>query len=226
MAAPTPSPPPKLDLPGTCRRRRDGTAFPPPLAGFPLPLPHLFSGLAKKLFTNRLVSAIIIPLSQVRAGGSMDRASDSGSEGWGFESLLAYQKSAAPRGGAFLVCRKGLEKGVKKTCRWHVFSPRESPPPNHGFRHPKRTFLAPELPAVGDFVTVLPSETAKMAPQPGSRFLKSVQKRLRAVLRRSQDRKVHNIFLCNAVARQFTLNFPGGKDKDAVGHVYQLRQIR
>ena len=91
MAAPTPSPPPKLDLPGTCRRRRDGTAFPPPLAGFPLPLPHLFSGLAKKLFTNRLVSAIIIPLSQVRAGGSMDRASDSGSEGWGFESLLAYQ---------------------------------------------------------------------------------------------------------------------------------------
>lgn len=90
MAAPTPSPPPKLDLPGTCRRRRDGTAFPPPLAGFPLPLPHLFSGLAKKLFTNRLVSAIIIPLSQVRAGGSMDRASDSGSEGWGFESLPAY----------------------------------------------------------------------------------------------------------------------------------------
>ena len=92
MAAPTPSPPPKLDLPGTCRRRRDGTAFPPPLAGFPLPLPHLFSGLAKKLFTNRLVSAIIIPLSQVRAGGSMDRASDSGSEGWGFESLLAYHE--------------------------------------------------------------------------------------------------------------------------------------
>ena len=26
------------------------------------------------------------------ASGSMDRASDSGSEGWGFESLLAYQK--------------------------------------------------------------------------------------------------------------------------------------
>ena len=25
-------------------------------------------------------------------GGSMDRASDSGSEGWGFESLPAYQK--------------------------------------------------------------------------------------------------------------------------------------
>ena len=25
------------------------------------------------------------------ASGSMDRASDSGSEGWGFESLLAYQ---------------------------------------------------------------------------------------------------------------------------------------
>lgn len=58
------------------------------------PYPIFFSGLAKKLFTNRLVSAIIIPLSRVRAGGSMDRASDSGSEGWGFESLLAYQWSA------------------------------------------------------------------------------------------------------------------------------------
>ena len=56
------------------------------------PYPIFFSGLAKKLFTNRLVSAIIIPLSRVRAGGSMDRASDSGSEGWGFESLLAYQR--------------------------------------------------------------------------------------------------------------------------------------
>ena len=27
-------------------------------------------------------------------GGSMDRASDSGSEGWGFESLPVYQKNA------------------------------------------------------------------------------------------------------------------------------------
>ena len=82
-----------------------------------------------RLFTNRARSAIIHPLKRACASGSMDRASDSGSEGWGFESLLAYQKSAAPRGGAFLVCRKGLEKGVKKTCRWHVFSPRESPSP-------------------------------------------------------------------------------------------------
>ena len=39
-------------------------------------------------------------------------------------------KKALPhRGGAFLVCQKRLEKGVKKTCRWHVFSPRESPSP-------------------------------------------------------------------------------------------------
>ena len=29
-------------------------------------------------------------------GGSMDRASDSGSEGWGFESLPVYQKSRYP----------------------------------------------------------------------------------------------------------------------------------
>ena len=55
------------------------------------PYPIFFRDWQKKLFTNRLVSAIIIPLSQVRAGGSMDRASDSGSEGWGFESLPAYQ---------------------------------------------------------------------------------------------------------------------------------------
>ena len=37
--------------------------------------------------------------SQVKtkcAGGSMDRASDSGSEGWGFESLPAYQNSRYP----------------------------------------------------------------------------------------------------------------------------------
>ncbi len=93
-----------------------------------------FPGLTGKnfplrLFTNRARSAIIHPLKRACASGSMDRASDSGSEGWGFESLLAYQKSAAPRGGAFLVRQKGLEKGVKKTCRWHVFSPRESPSP-------------------------------------------------------------------------------------------------
>ena len=29
---------------------------------------------------------------EICASGSMDRASDSGSEGWGFESLLAYQR--------------------------------------------------------------------------------------------------------------------------------------
>ena len=29
-------------------------------------------------------------------GGSMDRASDSGSEGWGFESLPAYQLTGYP----------------------------------------------------------------------------------------------------------------------------------
>ncbi len=33
-----------------------------------------------------------------RTGGSMDRASDSGSEGWGFESLPVYQKSGCPFG--------------------------------------------------------------------------------------------------------------------------------
>ena len=42
-----------------------------------------------------------------RAGGSMDRASDSGSEGWGFESLPAYQKSRYPYGYLdFCFCRR------------------------------------------------------------------------------------------------------------------------
>ena len=42
----------------------------------------------------------------------MDRASDSGSEGWGFESLPVYQKRVIPFG-ITLFCypeRKGLEK--------------------------------------------------------------------------------------------------------------------
>ena len=42
----------------------------------------------------------------------MDRASDSGSEGWGFESLPVYQKSRYPFGYLLFCClgRKGLEK--------------------------------------------------------------------------------------------------------------------
>ena len=35
-------------------------------------------------------------------GGSMDRASDSGSEGWGFESLPVYQKADTHLGIRFL----------------------------------------------------------------------------------------------------------------------------
>ena len=42
----------------------------------------------------------------------MDRASDSGSEGWGFESLPAYQKKQRPirASASFGLCRKGLER--------------------------------------------------------------------------------------------------------------------
>ena len=67
----------------------------------------------------------------------MDRASDSGSEGWGFESLPVYQiKEEIPFGiSSFILCfaREGTRKGGTsahtgvKTCRWHVFSPWESP---------------------------------------------------------------------------------------------------
>ena len=42
------------------------------------------------LFTKQKESAIIAKLNPC-TGGSMDRASDSGSEGWGFESLPVYQ---------------------------------------------------------------------------------------------------------------------------------------
>ena len=42
-------------------------------------------------FTNEKNLAIISRLYSKCTGGSMDRASDSGSEGWGFESLPVYQ---------------------------------------------------------------------------------------------------------------------------------------
>ena len=45
------------------------------------------------------------------AGGSMDRASDSGSEGWGFESLPAYQRR-------IIRTLSQLEKGSDYFCFW------------------------------------------------------------------------------------------------------------
>ena len=59
---------------------------------------------------------------------SMDRASDSGSESWGFESLRACQNSCHPFGWrlfCFIFCRRGSNpervSGDKKTVRWTVF---------------------------------------------------------------------------------------------------------
>ena len=43
-------------------------------------------------FTKPEKPAIIFRLSSKCTGGSMDRASDSGSEGWGFESLPVYHE--------------------------------------------------------------------------------------------------------------------------------------
>ena len=68
------------------------------------------------------------------ASGSMDRASDSGSEGWGFESLLACQKTVTHSGSGFLhegtrtVAINPSSKqyapqpyvNLKATCRWQV----------------------------------------------------------------------------------------------------------
>ena len=45
------------------------------------------------------------------AGGSMDRASDSGSEGWGFESLPAYQRR-------IIRTLSQWEKGSDYFCFW------------------------------------------------------------------------------------------------------------
>ena len=48
---------------------------------------------------------------KICAGGSMDRASDSGSEGWGFESLPAYQKFQIPLWGVWnFLYTAGLEQ--------------------------------------------------------------------------------------------------------------------
>ena len=54
-------------------------------------------------------------------GGSMDRASDSGSEGWGFESLPVYQKDQIPFGiWSFCISqRMGLER-LNAACWWHA----------------------------------------------------------------------------------------------------------
>ena len=50
----------------------------------------------------------------------MDRASDSGSEGWGFESLLAYQKQDVPCGMSCFCLREGtrtIKCGSPVDCR-------------------------------------------------------------------------------------------------------------
>ncbi len=57
------------------------------------------------LFTNEKKPVIMIGLC---TGGSMDRASDSGSEGWGFESLPVYQKKAAGWAAFFWYTGRGL----------------------------------------------------------------------------------------------------------------------
>ena len=49
-------------------------------------------------FTKKEKPVIISRLKGKCTGGSMDRASDSGSEGWGFESLPVYQKEGHPLG--------------------------------------------------------------------------------------------------------------------------------
>ena len=83
--------------------------------------------------------------SQVKtkcAGGSMDRASDSGSEGWGFESLPAYQNSRYPnRVSGILFCRRGLEQ-LNANVRW-TFAGWVGPQPHLTNISPSVRYLAP-----------------------------------------------------------------------------------
>ena len=78
----------------------------------------------KDVFTFRDFFAIITP--SPRASGSMDRASDSGSEGWGFESLLAYQRRVIPVGITRLCCFAGTRTAGPHAAR-ATNSPGESP---------------------------------------------------------------------------------------------------
>ena len=66
----------------------------------------------------------------------MDRASDSGSEGWGFESLPVYQKMQIPsRVSAFFAARKGLER-LNANVRW-TFAGWVGPQPHLTIYFPK-----------------------------------------------------------------------------------------
>ncbi len=60
-----------------------------------------------------------ITFSDVKATTSEDTGSDL--------DCSAAPRKASPLGLAFLGAADGTRKGVKKTCRWHVFSPWESP---------------------------------------------------------------------------------------------------
>ena len=75
-------------------------------------------------FTKGEKTAIMFRLSSRCTGGSMDRASDSGSEGWGFESLPVYQiKSGDTFWYPHFLFRATRGKGLEHfnpTARWAV----------------------------------------------------------------------------------------------------------
>ena len=75
-------------------------------------------------FTKGEKPAIMFRLSSRCTGGSMDRASDSGSEGWGFESLPVYQiKSGDTFWYPHFLFRATRGKGLEHfnpTARWAV----------------------------------------------------------------------------------------------------------
>ena len=77
----------------------------------------------------------------------MDRASDSGSEGWGFESLPVYQDKIEDTHEGYPLFyfdipeRKGLE-GINPTCRWQVGGD-GSTEPNNSFRHRRKCKRVP-----------------------------------------------------------------------------------
>ena len=79
-------------------------------------------------FTKKEKPVIISRLKGKCTGGSMDRASDSGSEGWGFESLPVYQNiqtrtfyQSVKRSGLLFILHIPLKEARARSCDLALF---------------------------------------------------------------------------------------------------------
>ena len=78
----------------------------------------------------------------------MDRASDSGSEGWGFESLPAYQKIQTPFG-VWIFCCRWDSNHLNPTVRWTVGGAGRAVPAANFARWLSTTRHFPDPPGIG-----------------------------------------------------------------------------